>query len=95
MAGVTLVLTSVAPSVAKDVKSVGVSVGSLGNPGFVIISNTATGLIHNAYPQARVTAVGYDYDLGKPVNQIDNFIAAGVDFVLLNPGDPRAITPAR
>ena len=94
MAGATLALTSVAPSLAKDVKSVGISVGSLGNPGFVIIANTATRLIRKAYPQARVTTVGYDYDLGKQVNQIDNFIAAGVDFILLNPGDPKAITPA-
>jgi ribose transport system substrate-binding protein len=94
MAGATLALTSVGPSLAKDVKSVGISVGSLGNPGFVIIANTATRLIHKAYPQARVTTVGYDYDLGKQVNEIDNFIAAGVDFILLNPGDPKAITPA-
>ena len=94
MAGATLALASVAPSLAKDVKSVGISVGSLGNPGFVIIANTATRLIRKAYPQARVTTVGYDYDLGKQVNEIDNFIAAGVDFILLNPGDPKAITPA-
>ncbi|MCV9961720.1 substrate-binding domain-containing protein [Pararhizobium sp. BT-229] len=85
---------SIAPSYAKDVKSVGISVGSLGNPGFVIISNTATRLIKKANPSAQVTTVGYDYDIGKQVNQIDNFIAAGVDFILLNPGDPKAITPA-
>ena len=94
MTGVAFVVSAAVPSLAKDVKSVGISVGSLGNPGFVIIANTATRLIHKAYPQARVTTVGYDYDLGKQVNQIDNFIAAGVDFILLNPGDPKAITPA-
>ena len=38
--------------------------------------------------------VGYDYDLGKQFTQIDNFIAAGVDFIILNPGDAKAITPA-
>ena len=37
---------------------------------------------------------GYDYDLGKQVNQIDNFIAAGVDLILLNPGDVKALKPA-
>jgi len=31
--------------------------------------------------------VGFEYDLGKQVTQIDNFIAAGVDLILLNPGD--------
>jgi len=28
------------------------------------------------------------------VTQIDNFIAAGVDLILLNPGDPKAVGPA-
>lgn len=93
LAGITIALSS-GPSSAKDVRSVGISVGSLGNPGFVIIANTATRLIHKANPQAQVTTVGYDYDLGKQVNQIDNFIASGVDFILLNPGDTKALTPA-
>ncbi len=94
MAGAALVTGISAPALAKEVKTVGISVGSLGNPGFVIIANTATRIIKKAYPQAQVTTVGYDYDLGKQVNQIDNFIAAGADFILLNPGDPKAITPA-
>lgn len=94
LAGAALAVSSLGPALAKDIKSVGISVGSLGNPGFVIIANTATRIIHKAYPQAQVTTVGYDYDLGKQANQIDNFIAAGVDFILLNPGDPKAITPA-
>ena len=94
MTGVALAMGAVAPASAKDVRSVGISVGSLGNPGFVIIANTATQIIKKAYPKAQVTTVGYDYDLGKQVNQIDNFIAAGVDMILLNPGDPNAIEPA-
>lgn len=92
--GASAAFLTAAPSSAQDIKSVGISVGSLGNPGFVIISNTATRLIKKNSPDAQVTTVGYDYDLGKQVNQIDNFIAAGVDFILLNPGDPKAITPA-
>ena len=94
LASAALTLLSAEPCLAKEVKSVGISVGSLGNPGFVIMSNTATRLIHKANPAAQVTTVGYDYDLGKQFNQIDNFIAAGVDFILLNPGDPKAIAPA-
>ena len=34
------------------------------------------------------------YDLGKQTNQIDNFIAAGVDLILLSAADSNAITPA-
>lgn len=79
---------------AKDVRAVGISVGSLGNPGFVSIANTATVKLKKANPDVRVTTVGYDYDLGKQFTQIDNFIAAGVDLILLNPGDPQAIAPA-
>ena len=94
MASAALTAATAGPALAKDIKEVGISVGSLGNPGFVIIANTATQIIHKAYPKAQVTTVGYDYDLGKQVNQIDNFIAAGADFILLNPGDPKAITPA-
>jgi ribose transport system substrate-binding protein len=94
LTGAALAVPCIGSALAKDVKTVGISVGSLGNPGFVIISNTATRLIHKAYPQAQVTTVSYEYDLGKQVNQIDNFIAAGVDFILLNPGDPKALTTA-
>ncbi|MDE1009728.1 MAG: ABC transporter, partial [Paraburkholderia fungorum] len=73
LAGAALALLSAEPCLAKEVKSVGISVGSLGNPGFVIMANTATRLIHKVNPGAQVTTVGYDYDLGKQFNQIDNF----------------------
>jgi len=42
----------------------------------------------------KITTVRFEYDLGKQVTQIDNFIAAGVDLILLNPGDPKAVGPA-
>ena len=35
-----------------------------------------------------------DYDLNKQVSQIDNFIAAGVDVIMLNAVDAKAIAPA-
>jgi len=41
-----------------------------------------------------VLAVSADYDLNKQFTQIDNFIAAGVDMILLNAADPKAIEPA-
>jgi ribose transport system substrate-binding protein len=79
---------------AKEVKSVGISLGSLGNPGFVLIAKVATAELKKINPNVNVTVVGYDYDLGKQFTEIDNFIAAGVDFIILNPGDPKAIAPA-
>jgi ribose transport system substrate-binding protein len=89
-----LILSFCGSVFAKEVKSVGISLGSLGNPGFVLIAKIATAELKKVNPNVNVILVGYDYDLGKQVTQIDNFIAAGVDFIILNPGDPKAITPA-
>ena len=58
------------------------------------IARTAKAQAEKVNPNVKVTSLGYDYDLGTQVTQIDNFIANGVDLILLNPGDPKAITPA-
>jgi ribose transport system substrate-binding protein len=92
-AAVALVLSST-PSFAKELKSIGISLGSLGNPFFVALSKGAEFEARKTNPNVKVTTVGFEYDLGKQVTQIDNFIAAGVDLILLNPGDPKAIGPA-
>ncbi|NPU69852.1 ABC transporter substrate-binding protein [Bradyrhizobium sp. 83012] len=92
-AALALVMSS-APSSAKELKSIGVSLGSLGNPFFVALSKGAEFEARKTNPNVKITAVGFEYDLGKQVTQIDNFIAAGVDMILLNPGDPKAIGPA-
>jgi len=95
LAGAALALVmSSAPSSAKELKSIGVSLGSLGNPFFVALSKGAEFEAKKTNPNVKITAVGFEYDLGKQVTQIDNFIAAGVDMILLNPGDPKAIGPA-
>ncbi|HMH70728.1 MAG TPA: substrate-binding domain-containing protein, partial [Bradyrhizobium sp.] len=92
-AAIALVLSS-APSFAKELKSVGISLGSLGNPFFVALSKGAEFEARKTNPNVKITTVGFEYDLGKQVTQIDNFIAAGVDLILLNPGDPKAVGPA-
>lgn len=79
---------------AKDLRSIGISLGSMGNPFFVALSKGAEFEAKKANPNVKITTVGFDYDLGKQNTQIDNFIAAGVDLILLNPGDPNAIAPA-
>src|ERR1700735_412725 len=79
---------------AKELKSIGISLGSMGNPFFVALSKGAEFEAKKTNPNVRWTAVVFDYDLGKQNTQIDNFIAAGVDMILLNPGDPKAIEPA-
>ena len=79
---------------AKDLKSIGISLGSLGNPFFIALSKGAEFEARKTNPNVKLLTFGYDYDLGKQVNQINNFIAAGVDLILLNPGDVKALKPA-
>ncbi|OKO75840.1 ABC transporter substrate-binding protein [Bradyrhizobium sp. NAS96.2] len=88
------VALSCAPGFAKELKSIGISLGSLGNPFFVALSKGAEFEAKKTNPNVKITTVGFEYDLGKQVTQIDNFIAAGVDLILLNPGDPKAVGPA-
>ncbi len=93
LAGAALTVCATA-ALARDLKAIGISVGSMGNPFFVALSKGAEFEAKKTNPNVKVTAVGFDYDLGKQNTQIDNFIAAGVDLILLNPGDPKAIEPA-
>jgi ribose transport system substrate-binding protein len=93
LAAVSLALYADASS-AADLKKVGVTLGSLGNPFFVSQGDAAVEAAKKINPKAEVTVVAADYDLGKQFSQIDNFISAGVDFILLNAADPQAIAPA-
>ncbi len=92
LAGAALVCAGSA--MARDLKSIGITVGSLGNPFFVSIGKGATEAAQAINPQVKVQVVSADYDLNKQFTQIDNFIAAGVDLIVVNAADPRAIAPA-
>jgi ribose transport system substrate-binding protein len=85
---------SVASANAADLKLVGISVGSLGNPFFVATINGITAAAKKINPDVQVTSVSSDYDLGKQSTQMDNFIAAGTNVIMLNAVDPNAIAPA-
>lgn len=91
LAGAVLVS---APAVAKDLRKIGISVGSLGNPYFTALVEGATDAARKINPDARVSAVSSEYDLGKQFSQMDSFIAAGDDLILLAADDPHAIAPA-
>jgi ribose transport system substrate-binding protein len=82
------------PVDAKDLRTVGVTVGSLGNPFFVTLGKGAEAAARKINPDARVTVVASDYDLNKQASQMDNFVAAGADLILLDAVDPNAVTPA-
>ncbi|WP_373101285.1 MULTISPECIES: ABC transporter substrate-binding protein [Pasteurellaceae] len=89
-------LLAVAPfSQAKELKSIGVTVGDLANPFFVQIAKGAELKAKElAGDNVKVTLVSSGYDLGQQVAQIDNFIAAGTDMIILNAADSKGIGPA-
>ena len=93
LAGAALAVVTSAAS-AKELKSVGLTLGTLGNPFFVAVAKGAEAKAKEINPNVKVTATSADYDLNKQFSQMDNFIAAGVDLILLNAADPRAILPA-
>jgi len=92
----TAAMLTVAPlSQAKELKSIGVTVGDLANPFFVQITKGAELKARQlAGDKVNVTLVSSGYDLGQQVNQIDNFIAAKVDMIILNAADSKGIGPA-
>ena len=89
-------LLAAAPFVqAKELKSIGVTVGDLANPFFVQITKGAELEARKlAGDSVKVTLVSSGYDLGQQVSQIDNFIAAKVDMIILNAADSKGIGPA-
>ena len=92
LAGVACIMAGAASG--KELKAVGVTVGSLGNPFFIAVGKGITDAVQKANPQAKVTVTSADYDLNKQFTQFDNFIAAGVDMIVVNAADARAIAPA-
>ncbi len=79
---------------AKPLEAIGVTMGSLGNPYFVALTKGITAAADAGGGHVKVIAVSADYDLNKQFTQIDNFIAAGVQMIVLNAVDPNAILPA-
>jgi len=93
LAGLVLAMSCVSAQ-ARDLNKIGISLGSLGNPFFVTMVNGATAKAKEYNPNAEVIAVSADYDLNKQFTQVDNFIAAGVDMILINAVDANAIEVA-
>jgi ribose transport system substrate-binding protein len=94
LAGGALVLATGAASAQEELDSIGITLGSLGNPFFVALAAGAEAKAKEINPDVTVNTASADYDLNKQFTQIDNFIAAGVDMILLNAADPQAIAPA-
>lgn len=89
--------TNVSMQSQKDAKlqSVGVTVGDLSNPFFVVMAEGAEQEAKKiGGDDVRVTIVSSGYDLNQQFNQIENFIASDTDVIVLNAADSKAIRPA-
>ena len=89
------VLAFVNPLLAqKKLNGVAVTVGDLGNPFFVQIAHGAEAAAKKINPTVKFTAQSSGYDVNTQTNQMDNFVAAGVNLILLNAADSKGIAPA-
>lgn len=77
----------------KELNSVGIIVGPLGNPFYVALAKGIESEVKAINPDAEVTAVSNEYDLNKDVTALETFIASGTDIVFLDPADSEAIEP--
>jgi ribose transport system substrate-binding protein len=78
----------------KKLNAVAVTVGDLGNPFFVQIAHGAEAQAKKINPSVKFTAQSSNYDVNNQANQIDNFISAGDDLLILNAADSKGIAPA-
>ena len=67
-----LLIASVGAVSAKELKSVGVAVRTMGNPFFGALVKGVNDEAHRINPNVSVTTVSADYELNKQFTQIDN-----------------------
>jgi len=90
-----LLLGALSISAAQPLRSVAITVGDLGNPFFVQIAKGAEAKARElGGAGVKVTAVSSGYDLNQQTNQMEDFIAAKVDLIVLNAADTKGIAPA-
>ncbi len=78
----------------KELKSVAVTVGDLGNPFFVQIARGAETKAKEINPSVKFASLSSNYDVNKQTNDIDNLISSGTSLLLLNAADSKGIAPA-
>jgi ribose transport system substrate-binding protein len=80
---------------AAELTSVGITVGHLGNPFFVEVADAAIRKLRElAGPKVQVTVVSGDYDLDLQMSQVENFVTAGVQLLILGAVDSKGMYPA-
>lgn len=95
-AAACLLLSNLASPALAETKlnSVAVTVGDIGNPYFVSIVHGAEAQAKKINPAVKFTAESSNYDVQRQSNQVDNFIAARDQLLILNAADSKGIAPA-
>lgn len=94
LVGLILSLTVVSAQ-QTPLTSVATSLGSLGNPFFVRMSQGVSDQAKKlGGASVSVVADSADYDIGKQTAQIDNYIAKKAQILVLNAVDPKGMVPA-
>jgi ribose transport system substrate-binding protein len=78
----------------KKLNSLGVTVWDLTNPFFMQIAHGAQTAAKEINPSVKFRAESCNYDLNKQTSQMDDFVASGVNLILLGAADSRGIAPA-
>ena len=92
---VAFLLIAASDAAQRPLTSVGLTVGDLGNPFFVQIAKGAEARAKQLGGQGvKFSAVSSNYDLNLQMNQVENFIAARVDLIVLGAADTKGIAPA-
>jgi ribose transport system substrate-binding protein len=78
----------------KELKSVGLTVGDLGNPFFDQIAHGAAAQAKTYNPNVKVASLSSNYNVKDQASQMKDFISAGVDLVVLGAANSKAIAPS-
>ncbi|BAY31346.1 periplasmic binding protein/LacI transcriptional regulator [Nostoc carneum NIES-2107] len=79
----------------SQLRSLGVSLGDLGNPFFVAMAKGSESQARKiAGNDLKLSIVSSGFDLNQQFNQIENFVAADADLIILSAVDNKGIKPA-
>jgi ribose transport system substrate-binding protein len=78
----------------KELKSVGLTVGDLGNSFFVQIAHGAAAQAKTYNPDVKVTSLSSNYDMKNQASQIKDFISSGVQLIILGAANSKTVAPS-
>jgi len=75
----------------KELKSVGLTVGDLGNSFFVQIAHGAAAQAKTYNPEVKVTSLSSNYDIKSQASQMKDFISSGVELIILGAANSKTV----